>query len=96
MSPAPSVNRVDIACGRRRIVGLEQIAGGAIDQRNHELATIDRQGVAQVAAALELHAHARPEVERRIAPHEPPGAKQPGRRRIVERGLGHAESRRIG
>jgi hypothetical protein len=45
-----------------------------------------------VPAPLKLHSNAGPEIERRVAPHQSPAPEEPGRRRIVERRLGHASS----
>jgi len=78
----------------RGVVGLEQIARRPIDQRHNELAAIHGQRVPEVTTGPKLHPHARTEIERRIAAHETPAAEQPGRSRIVERGLSHAGSRR--
>ena len=78
----------------RRVVGLEQVTGGPIDQRHHEFAAIHGERVPEVTTGPKLHAHARTEIERRIAAHEAPAAEQPGRSGVVERGLSHAGWRR--
>lgn len=78
----------------RRVVGLEQVTGRPIDQRHYELAAVHGERVPEMTTGPKLHAHARTEIERRIAAQEAPAAEQPRRSRIVERGLSHAGWRR--
>lgn len=75
----------------RRIVRLEEITRRSVHEWNDQLVPIDREDVAKVTAALEFHAHARPKIERRVAPHETPAADQPRGGGIAELGRGHAE-----